>query len=315
MQRNVRTLTHQDIHSRAYGIAVKVAVVCGAPIGWPQEGVAPASVHPKIYPIPRGGVPAAYAVGDHLTGLNVTFDLVNTPEEANVFVDDVIDSGETCDLYLQRYNKPFFALYDKINRAEDRQWLIFPWEHNVEQSTEDIFVRLLQYIGEDPKREGLRETPARMARAWAEWTSGYGKDPKDICTMFDDVGSYDEMVVVRDIPFYSHCEHHLAPFFGTVTVGYIPGRNGRVVGLSKLGRVVGVYAQRLQVQERLTEQLAESIRDVLEPKGVGVIVKARHLCMESRGLSKQGHETVTTKMLGVFMNKPATRAEFLAMAQ
>lgn len=172
---------------------------------------------------------------------------------------------------------------------------------------------LLRFIGEDPEREGLRDTPARVLRAWKEWTSGYGVDPTDVLQTFEDGGeNYDEMVLVRDLPFYSHCEHHLAPFFGTVTVVYIP--EGRIVGLSKIGRVVEIYARRLQVQERMTCQIADAIWNGLRPKGVGVVVRARHLCMESRGLSKQGHETVTSALRGRFLWNSKVRAEFLNLA-
>jgi len=172
---------------------------------------------------------------------------------------------------------------------------------------------LLLFIGEDPEREGLRDTPKRVVRAWREWTRGYHQNPEKILRAFEDGGeNYDEMVVVRDLPFYSHCEHHLAPFFGTVTVAYIP--NGRIVGLSKIGRLVDVYARRLQVQERLTRQIADALDTHLKPKGVGVVIRARHLCMESRGICKQGHHTVTSALRGEFLKDGKVRQEFLSLA-
>jgi GTP cyclohydrolase I len=184
---------------------------------------------------------------------------------------------------------------------------------NMDLDKEAIVRELLRCIGEDPDREGLKETPKRYLKAWKEWTSGYNVDPATVLKSFEDGGeSYDEMVMVKGIPFYSHCEHHLAPFFGSVTVAYIPNR--RIVGLSKLGRVVEIYARRLQVQERMTTQIADALWTHLKPRGVGVVVKARHLCMESRGLSKQGHETVTSALRGEFMEDPKVREEFLNLA-
>jgi len=177
----------------------------------------------------------------------------------------------------------------------------------------DIIRDLLQFIGEDTERGGLRETPPRVIKAWEEWTSGYEKEPKDVLKCFEDGGEkYNEMVLVKDLPFYSHCEHHLAPFFGTATIAYLPRK--RIVGLSKLGRVLDIYAKRLQVQERLTAQVADALQDGLKPYGVGVLIKARHLCMESRGLAKQGHVTITSALRGSFL-KGTVRQEFLMLGR
>lgn len=162
-------------------------------------------------------------------------------------------------------------------------------------------------------REGLQETPDRVAKAWEFWTSGYSKDVGAILKTFEDgAEGVDEMVVVKDIPFYSHCEHHMAPIFGTATIGYLPSK--RIVGLSKLSRVLEVFARRLQVQERLTCQVADALMEHLEPIGVGVVIKARHMCMESRGVCQQGHHTITSALRGVFKSEPETRAEFLRLA-
>ena len=302
MQRNIRTLTHDDINKRARIMCQKI-------------GVHVPGTTKQIYPIPRGGVPAAYSVIAWLRYNRVSCIMVDHPAEANVFIDDVIDSGATRDRFAKDYpGKPFYALFDKLQNKKDREWLVFPWEHSEKQSTEDIGRRLIQFIGEDVTRDGLRETPERFARAWKEWTEGYDREPADLMKTFEDA-MYDEMVLVRGIPFYSHCEHHLAPFFGTVDIGYIPGVGSRVVGLSKLGRLVDVFAKRLQIQERMTRQISRVIRDQLAPKGVGVLVKARHLCMESRGLSKQGHETVTSSLSGVFRTHPETRSEFMELVK
>ena len=166
--------------------------------------------------------------------------------------------------------------------------------------------------GEDPFREGIQETPARFAKAWAHWTSGYSVDPQALLKSFEE-GDYNEMVIVKDIPLYSKCEHHIADIFGTATVAYIP--SGRVVGLSKLSRLVNVFARRLQVQERMTVQIADALwNSPLSPRGVGVRLKCRHMCMESRGICQQGHHTVTTALRGV-LEVGDPRNEFLGEAR
>lgn len=173
--------------------------------------------------------------------------------------------------------------------------------------------QLLLAIEPDPDRPGIEETPERVAKAWKFWTSGYGVNPADVLKTFEDgAEGVDEMVVVKDIPFYSHCEHHMAPIFGTATIGYLPDK--RIVGLSKLSRLLDVFARRLQVQERLTCQVVDALMTHLEPKGAAVVIKARHMCMESRGVCQQGHQTVTSATRGVFRDEPETRAEFLRLA-
>lgn len=170
---------------------------------------------------------------------------------------------------------------------------------------------LVKHLAPNATRSGLTETPTRVAKAWIEWTSGYDQTPADVLKAFEDGAErYDEMVVVKDIPFYSTCEHHLAPFFGTARIGYIP--DGKVVGLSKLPRLLDVFARRLQVQERITTEVADALMEHLRPKGCGVVLTARHLCMESRGACKQGAETVTSALRGVFQ-QGTVRAEFLSL--
>lgn len=177
---------------------------------------------------------------------------------------------------------------------------------------EDLITGLLRYVGEDPAREGLKETPARVLKAWRHWCQGYGQDPASVLKTFEDgAAGVDEMVVVKSLEFYSHCEHHMAPFFGTAHIAYIPDK--RIVGLSKLGRVLDIFAQRLQVQERLTNQIADAIEEVLQPKGVGVILEAKHFCMCSRGVNKQHSTTVTSALRGAIKDKPSARAEFLSL--
>lgn len=169
-------------------------------------------------------------------------------------------------------------------------------------------------IGEDPNREGLLETPARVVKAWEFWTRGYNMNAADILKSFEDgAEGCDEMVVRKDIPIYSHCEHHMAAIFGKCTIAYVP--DGRVVGLSKMDRLADMFARRLQVQERLTTQIADAMMEHLKPKGVGVWISARHMCVESRGVQNQNSETQTTALRGVFKTQDATRAEFMSLVR
>lgn len=169
---------------------------------------------------------------------------------------------------------------------------------------------LLRWIGDDPEREGLRGTPKRVVDAYQDWFSGYSDDPVEFLRRtFHEVDGYDEMVVLRDIGFESHCEHHMAPITGKVHIGYLPDR--KVIGISKLARVVEAFARRLQVQETMTSQIAHCIQDVLKPKGVGVVVEGVHQCMTTRGVRKQGVAMITSQLLGHFRSDPRTRAEFL----
>ncbi|MEK7849142.1 MAG: GTP cyclohydrolase I FolE [Chloroflexota bacterium] len=173
---------------------------------------------------------------------------------------------------------------------------------------------LIEAIGEDGQREGLRDTPRRVAEMYAELFVGMDQDPREVLAVGFEEG-HREMVVFRDIPFYSMCEHHLLPFFGTAHLGYIPNENGRVVGASKLARVVEVLARRPQLQERLTRQIADTIVDALQPQGVAVIIEAEHLCMTMRGIKKPGSNIITSAMRGLFRSRPATRAEFLSLVK
>ena len=179
-------------------------------------------------------------------------------------------------------------------------------------STEEMYREILSRLGEDPNRDGLTATPGRVEKSMAFLTRGYDQDPKKILhgAMFD--VDYDEMVIVKDIEMFSLCEHHMLPFFGKVHVAYIP--NGKVLGLSKIPRLVEVFARRLQVQERLTSQIADAIQDALNPQGVGVVIEARHLCMMMRGIEKQNSSTVTSAMVGCFRQKE-TRHEFLSLVR
>ncbi len=180
------------------------------------------------------------------------------------------------------------------------------------RQAEEAVRTLLRWAGEDPEREGLLDTPARVARAYEDWFSGYREDPVGyLKRTFEEVEGYDEMIVLRDITFESHCEHHMAPIIGRAHVGYLP--NNKVVGISKLARVVQTFARRFQVQEKMTAQIANCIQDVLKPKGVGVVINAAHQCMTTRGVHKPGVSMVTSQMLGLFRKDARTRAEFLTM--
>ncbi len=171
---------------------------------------------------------------------------------------------------------------------------------------------LIRWAGDDPDREGLLETPGRVVRSYEEYFSGYGQDPVEIlATTFSEVNGYDEMIVMNDIRFESHCEHHIAPIIGRAHIGYLPNR--RVVGISKLARLVEVYARRLQIQEKMTVQIADTLQQVLRPKGVAVVVEAAHQCMTTRGVHKPGVALVTSRMVGAFRDNPATRREFLSI--
>jgi GTP cyclohydrolase I len=186
-------------------------------------------------------------------------------------------------------------------------------EHRPSRAEAEQAVRtLLRWAGDDPTREGLLGTPGRVARAFEEWFAGYERDPVDyLQRTFEEVENYDEMVVLRDIRFESHCEHHLAPIIGRAHIGYLP--SGRVVGISKLARVVELYAKRLQIQEKMTAQIANSIAEVLQPEGVAVVLEATHQCMTTRGVHKSGVTMVTSRMLGAFRANPSTRREFLTL--
>ncbi len=182
------------------------------------------------------------------------------------------------------------------------------------QQAEEAVRTLLLWAGEDTRREGLVDTPRRVARAYEDWFSGYRENPVEyLQRTFEEVDGYDEMIVLRDIEFESHCEHHMAPIIGRAHVGYLP--NQKVVGISKLARVVEAFARRFQVQEKMTAQIANCVQDVLQPKGVGVVIEATHQCMTTRGIHKSGVSMVTSQMLGTFRKDARTRDEFLRMIE
>ena len=274
----------------------------------------------RIYGVPRGGAIVAgllRGVGRIWEGEDCPrFLIVSGPEDAHVIIDDMIDSGETMQRHLTLYGKPFDALLPEPVYADGKKlWVVFPWEGT--DPTSDVhsgITRLLQFIGEDPTRDGLLETPKRFVKAFAEMTAGYKEDPGAHLEKIFDMGEheYDQMILSGGIPFVSLCEHHLSPFYGHAHIAYIPGDKGKVVGLSKLARVVDGYSKRLQVQERLTTQVRDTITKHLNPAGVAVLIKGTHTCQCWRGVKKDGY-MITSSLQGVFKDDPRTRAEFMQM--
>lgn len=244
----------------------------------------------KFYGVPRGGQIIAGILGC----------AVDKPEWADVIVDDIIDSGATMKQY-EKYGKPFSALID-LREEYKGDWIVFPWE-NANGNIEDNVTRILQYFGEDVEREGLQDTPKRYIKFFKEFLN----PPDWNCTVFDSEG-YDEMIIQTNIPFYSLCEHHIAPFFGYGHIAYIP--NTKIVGLSKLARTLETYSRRLQNQERITTQVAEFLQKNLDPKGVAVSLTAKHMCMEMRGAKKHDTWTTTNKLIGAFHTDAEARLEF-----
>lgn len=266
-----------------------------------------------VWGVPMGGIPVAALVA-RLMGVEHLLIPPTTREQRVLVVDDLVDSGATLQPFVDRdfptdalFRKPHSSLADTAEVVDG--WVVFPWER--EQGPESAVVRLIEHIGEDPTREGLVKTPARVIKALTEMTSGYALDPAEVLgTVFNETS--DEMVVLHGITFASMCEHHMLPFTGTATVGYVP--DGKVVGLSKMARLVHMYARRMQVQERMTSQIASAMWDNLRPLGVGVVIHGHHQCMSVRGVKEPGGIMTTSALLGIMKHSDATRHEFLRLA-
>lgn len=264
----------------------------------------------SIYGIPTGGSLVALRLSKILNLLMV--DCLG--DDNTLVVDDIVDSGLTLSRHrgyftVSLHRKPHCKLSPNIYVEEvpNDNWIIYPYEID-NRGGEDIVRRMIQYVGEDCQREGLVNTPKRVVKAWKELFEGYTKDPKEILNVGFQEGSCEEMVILKDSPFYSTCEHHLLSFFGTVSIGYLP--EDKVVGISKLSRLVKVFSRRMQIQERMTSQIADTLMDVARPKGVMVLVEAKHLCMAIRGVRESGSSMITSAIRGAFEDEKV-RQEFL----
>ncbi len=270
-----------------------------------------------IYGVPTGGA----IIASMLYRAAGNFRLLDDPEPGCIIVDDVYDSGRTLRPYLAAGQSCAVL----VSKADDVPGLLsvvnvdrgtfvkFAWEH--ETGAEDAVRRLIQLMGQDPDREGLRDTPSRVCRALVEMTAGYHESAEEVLARVFESPRYDELVVVKGVRFTSMCEHHLLPFTGEATVGYLPSASGKVVGLSKLARLVQVYARRLQLQEQMTREISDAIMRHLGAKAAGVVVKAKHSCMGCRGAKQPDAEMVTSSMQGDLRTNAALRAEFLALAK
>lgn len=240
--------------------------------------------------------------------------MVNDPGAALYIIDDIVDTGRTRSEYTTKHQKPFHALVDKTGmfKPYDSRWVVFPWEEDEKGGPTHNIVRLLEYIGEDPDREGLKDTPERVIRAYDEMFRGYKDELGKIKTTFG-TETYEEMVLLRDIEFYSTCEHHMMPISGLAHVAYIPDKE--LLGLSKLARIVDMYSRRLQIQERLCEQITDALVTLLEPKGAACVIRANHMCVSCRGVNKQRATMTTASLKGVFRTSAATRTEFYKMIE
>ena len=275
----------------------------------------------KVYGVPRGGYYPATVIAQ-AAGVPVILDEAKIDADTLV-VDDLIDSGKTVGELQKKhplakfatvFGKPNPALCDTSHiccgvQVAQGDWLVFPDEHDG-TDIEDNFRRTLEFIGEDTTREGLIETPSRMRRAYEEIFAGYKIDPKSLVKTFVK-GTCEEMVILKNAEFYSTCEHHFFPFFGHCSIGYLP--NGKVIGVSKLARLLDCFSKRMQIQERMTAQIADFLEQELEAKGVYVVCEGVHFCMTSRGIKKQDASMITSAVRGVFRECAQARAEFLQL--
>ena len=296
----MKKITHEEYRKDIETVVEKIKKTC--------------KLYSGVYGIPRGGTYPASIIARML---NV--EQVYDPEQikpSTLIVDDLVDSGKTISAYP---NNDKAVVYVKEGKADlctffgkniGKEWVIFPDEGN--STVEDNCTRLLQYIGEDIAREGLLETPSRMRRAYDEIFAGYKQNPKDLFKTFTE-GACKELVILKDCEFFSTCEHHFLPFFGKISIGYIP--NGKVIGVSKLARLTDCFAKRLQIQERLVAQIADTLVEELNPSGVIVVCEAVHFCMKSRGVKKINASMITSAIRGVFEENPIARQEFLALIQ
>lgn len=263
--------------------------------------------------VARGGIPVAMLLGGRNIKIVEPFtDVSNFKDHSVLIVDDIKDTGATIEHFKKQLpNADVFTAFEK---KDNSTWYVFPWEtgNDTAGGLRQACTAILRGVGEDPMREGLKETPERFDKAWRYWTKGYRQKPGDIMKMFEnETKGIDQLIAIPQIDFYSMCEHHMAPFYGQVYIGYVP--NGKILGISKFARLTEIYARRLQVQERMTDQIAQAIMKYLKPQGVGVVVKGIHLCMRSRGVEKQNTEMLTSSMFGKFRTVSDLRSEFLSV--
>lgn len=268
----------------------------------------------RVYGVPRGGVPVAVAISERM-GIPLTID---PTDPKTLIVDDLVDSGTTM---LKYKGLPFACLHvkphsprpDFFAREIPNEWIHYFWEAE-EKPAEDHIVRCLEYIGEDPTREGLSETPSRVVKSWHEIFAGYKQDPEEIFKQFDGDG-IGGLIYLKDIEFYSTCEHHMLPFWGDAMIAYIP--NGKVIGISKLARLLDIFSRRLQIQERIGEQVTEALMRHLQPIGAACLIEAKHFCICSRGVGKQHSVMGYNSLKGVFLEHSeagvAARAELMSL--
>jgi len=262
----------------------------------------------SVYGVPKGGmILAGFLVGKY----SEYFKMCDNPNECDLILDDLFDSGGTYEKY-KNYLKPFIFLFNKQEEKRlKNKWIIFPWERdhpNGEENVQQNIIRQLQYIGEDTNREGLKETPNRILKSYTELYAGYDKDPKELFTVFESEG-YDQIILLKDFEMYSMCEHHMLPFFGKCHVAYIPDK--KVIGISKLARLVEIYSRRLQIQERIGKQVTMDLMEYLQPLGAACIIEAKHMCMCMRGVNKQNSIMTTSSMRGVFMDDRSAKEELM----
>lgn len=272
----------------------------------------------SLYPVMRGGFPVAMALSQKL---NIPIEDKLSPSPFILIVDDVIDSGKTHEKYIdwdfaclhvKRENWEYDISPPKyfVDYFPPTEWIEYFWEKN-EMTGEDEIIRLLQIIGENPNREGLLETPKRFLSSWKFLFSGYQQSSQDVFKTFSTPSGYDEIVLLKDIEMYSMCEHHILPFFGKAHIAYIP--NEKVIGISKLARLLDIYSHRLQIQERLCQQITEDIMKYLQPKGAACIIEAQHLCMKMRGVEKQNSTMITSSLKGVFLTNSSSKEELMRL--
>jgi len=273
----------------------------------------------SIYPVPRGGIPVAIALSEKLK-----LPLTIKPHKATLIVDDLVDSGTT----RQKFPNNDFAcihikkhtpknLYPEYFVSEKDCWIEYWWEKMAnEQPAEDAIIRIIEMIGDDPNRSGIIETPDRVIKSFREIYAGYHQNPKDVIKTFEDEKKqFGGLVYLKDIEFYSMCEHHMLPFFGSAFIAYIP--NGPVIGASKMARLLDIFARRLQIQERIGEQVTETLMEYLKPIGAACLTEAKHLCMACRGVKKQHSVLGYSSLKGVFLENSnkgiAARNELMAL--